>query len=131
MHSLLHSVQLEGCPGMQRRIHVTEVPLISRNLSTWMEITLFEHDLELILSELDITGVKGYGVKCQVPRRVPRILPLIRHGDDVIVHHVEPILVPRFAYTEPKRLDRSFFLPFVQVEQLTYSGPNLCRERRC
>ena len=60
-----------------------------------MQVHLAQHQLELGLGEVDVHGGQRHGVKRQIPRGVPRVLPLVRHGDHVGVHHVRPGVVPR------------------------------------
>ena len=50
-------------------------------------------DRRLLLGEINVHQRQGDGVEGQVPDCVPGVLPLVRHGDDVRVVHVEPVLV--------------------------------------
>src|SRR5947208_2440176 len=47
--------------------------------------------LELVLGELRVDLRQREAVERQVPRRVPRVLPLVGHGDDVGVIEVRPV----------------------------------------
>ena len=78
---------------MHRRIHVTEIPLIGRHLTIGVEIAFIQHQLQLVFGEVEIDAGKRNGVKRQIPCRIPGILPFVRHGDDVGVHHIEPVFV--------------------------------------
>jgi hypothetical protein len=48
------------------------------------------------------------GVEGQIPGGVPGILPLVRHGDDVLVHHVEPFPIPQLPAARPERIHAMF-----------------------
>ena len=87
-------VQPERGPGVHRGIHVAEVPLVGGNLPVGVEIETAQHQEELLLGEIEIHRRQGDRVEGQVPGRIPRVLPLVRHRDHVGVQHVEPLRVP-------------------------------------
>ena len=66
----------------------------------------------------------------EVPRRVPRVLPLVRHRDDVGVEHVEPLGVP---HARPGRLEQRMALvlaqPPLEVEVVELLAPQHARQR--
>ncbi len=70
------------------------------------------------------------GVERQVPGRIPRILPLVRHGDHVGVQHVKPIHVARAA---PGGLEQRMALvllkPPIQIEVVELLAPEHARQR--
>ena len=80
-------------PGVHRRVDVAEVPLIGGKLPVRVEVQLPQHQLQLILGDVDVDHAQRHGVEGEVPRRVPRVLPCVRHGDHVVVDHVEPAAV--------------------------------------
>ena len=80
-------------PGMHRRIHIAKCPLISGNLPVGMHVPLAQHERELFLCEIGIDQCKRNAVKRQVPCGVPRVLPLVWHGDHIGVVEVPPIPV--------------------------------------
>jgi hypothetical protein len=84
-------------PCMHRWIHIAEIPLVGGQLSAWMQIGAAQHQIELILAEVLIDEREGQDVEGKIPRRVPRVLPLVRHRDDVGVAHVPPMVVARRA----------------------------------
>ncbi len=96
-------VDVPGSPGVHGRIDVAEVPLVGGDLAARMEILLLEHEEELLLGEGEIHQGQGDGVEGEIPRRVPRVLPLVGHGDDVLVRHVGPRPV---AHPEQPRVAR-------------------------
>ena len=65
----------------------------------------------------------------QVPSRIPRVFPLVRHGDDVPVEHVEPV---RVAHVMPGAFEQRMALvlaqPALQVEIVELLGPEDSRE---
>ena len=38
-------------------------------------------------------GGEGHHVECQVPRRIPRVLPFVGHGDDIAIEEVRPVVI--------------------------------------
>ena len=91
---LLVLVQPERGPGVHRRIDVAEVPLVGRDLPIRVEIELIQHQQQLLFSEIKIYDRQRDRMEGQVPGRVPRVFPLVRHRDHVGVQHVEPVGVP-------------------------------------
>ena len=92
---LFQAVGEDGGPGMHRRIDVAEVPLVGRDLAVGVHVALAQHQLELLLAEVRVDERQGEDVEGEVPGRVPGILPLVRHRDDVAVVHVVPVVVAR------------------------------------
>src|SRR5580704_13564184 len=85
--SLFRPVHKYGGPSMHRRIHIAEVPLIGRDLAGWVEEELLQHQIKLSFSKVGVNRSQGNGVKGQIPRCIPRIFPLVEHGDDVGIQH--------------------------------------------
>src|SRR5260370_32450193 len=65
----------------------------------------------------------------KVPGRIPRILPLVWHRNDMLVHHVEPFAVPRGACGRLHRILAMFRKPFVQVEEEILLAPQHSGQR--
>ena len=74
-------------------IHIAEVPLVGRDLAVGVDVPLREHQVELLLGEVDVDRREGDRMERQVPCGVPRILPFVGHGDDVIIDHMPPFVV--------------------------------------
>ncbi len=91
---LLGAVEEQGRKGVDRRVHVAEVPLVGGHLAVGVQVEPLQHQLHLLLREVGIDDRKRQRVEGQVPGRVPGVLPLVRHRDDVLVDHVEPLRVP-------------------------------------
>src|ERR1700756_3541545 len=70
-HRLLHAVEKDRCPGLHRRIDVTEIPLVGGNLSGRMQVDLAEQQVELLFGEIDVDGGQGKRMERQVPGREP------------------------------------------------------------
>src|SRR5580704_16549530 len=66
-HLSLKGVNEIGGPRMHRRIYVAEVPLIRGNLSTWMQVDCFGHQLQLLLGEIEIDQGERQRVEGEVP----------------------------------------------------------------
>src|SRR5215469_2368015 len=73
----LNSVEKQSCPGVHRRVHVAEVPFVCGNLTVRMGIQIPKHQQELVFGEIKVHKRERNGVKGQIPRRIPRILPLV------------------------------------------------------
>ena len=80
--------------GVDRRIHVIERPLVGRQGPVRMLEPLPAQDEQLVLREGRIDVGEGHGVERQVPGREPRVLPGIRHRQDVERVDVAPAGVP-------------------------------------
>ena len=111
-------------PGVHRRVDVAEVPLVGGQLPAGVEVQLAEHQLELVLGEVDVDHRQRDGVEGEVPRRVPRVLPRVGHRDHVVVDHVEPARGcgrrrPRVA----QRVDVVLLEPAVEIEEVVLLAP--------
>ena len=127
---LLVFVQPERGPGVHRGIHVAEVPLVGGNLPARVEIEIAQHQQKLLLGEIEIHQGQGDRVEGQVPGRIPRILPLVRHRDDVGVEHVEPFRVAHvLAGGFEQRMTLVLAQPFLQVEVVILLAPQHSRQR--
>src|ERR1700684_3163233 len=62
-------------------------------------------------------------MESQIPRRIPRILPLVGHGDDVLIYHVEPFAVPHDSLAPLHRIFAMLREPFVHVKEEELLGP--------
>ena len=69
-------------------------------------------------------------MKREVPGREPRIFPLVRHRDDVVVDHVAPFAV-RDLSAFRARLGSSAVLrePLVDIEEVVLLAPQHAGER--
>ena len=125
----LHLVQVQGRPGVDGGIHVAEVPLVRRDLPVRMGVETPQHQQELLLREVEVDEPEGEGVEGEVPGGIPRVLPLVGHGDDIAVEHVEPLSVSRVPPPRPhERVGIVLLEPGVHVEQVVLLGPEHPRE---
>ncbi len=76
---------------MHRRIDVAERPLVGRDLPVRVHVPLAQQQHELLLGELGVDAGEREHVERQVPRRVPRVLPLVGHREHVAVVEVGPV----------------------------------------
>ena len=115
---------------MHRRIDVAEVPLVGGNLPARVEIEAAQHQQQLLLGEIEIHQRQGNRVEGQIPGRIPRILPLVRHGDHVGVEHVEPFRVAHVvAGGFEQRMTLVLAQPLLQVEVVVLLAPQHSRQR--
>ena len=93
LRGLLEPIGEDRGPGMHRRIDVAEVPFVGRDLAVGVHVPLAQHQVQLLLAEVGIHQRQREHVERQVPGRIPGVLPLVRHRDDVGVVHVVPVRV--------------------------------------
>ena len=79
---------------MHRRIHVAERELISRNLPARMHVPLAQQQNQLLFREMRIDFRECHHMERQIPRRIPRELPVVRHRHHVPVVQMRPPGVP-------------------------------------
>ena len=101
---------------MHRRVDVAEVPLIGRQLAVRVQVVVAQHQVELLLGEVGIDHAQRDHVEGQVPGRVPRVLPLVRHRDDVVIEHVRPLAVAHALALLPGQMAAGAMLVEPQVE---------------
>ena len=120
---LLGAVQEERRKGVDRGVHVAEVPLIGGHLAAGVQVDALEHQLHLLLGEVGVDDGEGKRVEGQVPGRVPGVLPLVGHGDDVLVQHVEPLRVPGIVISGMEGVGVVLVQPVVTVEEEELLAP--------
>ena len=82
-----------------------------------------------MLGEVRIDGRETDRVKGQIPGGVPRVLPLVRHRNDVVVEHVEPVAVPdRDRRRRVERVHAVLTEPHVDVEEVVLLRPEEASE---
>src|SRR5690606_27444732 len=79
--------------SMDRRVHIAKVPFIRRYLPIRVHVPVVQEKRELGLCKIGIKPYQRNTMESQVPSRIPRVLPLIGHGDDVIILQVPPMAV--------------------------------------
>ena len=62
-------------------------------MTVGVHVPLADKKDELLFREIGIDECERNAMKRQVPGRVPRIFPFIRHGNNVVVIKMGPILV--------------------------------------
>ena len=88
-----HLVDPPAGPGMDRRIDVAQVELVGRDLPVGVHVPLAQQERELVLGEHGVQPGEGDHVKRQVPRRIPRVLPLVGNRENVPVEQMVPIRI--------------------------------------
>ena len=120
---LLRAVQEQGCKGVDRRVHVAEVPFVGGNLPVGVQVEPMQHQVHLLLREIRVDDREWQRVEGQIPGRVPGVLPLVRHRDDVFIDHVEPLRVPGAMIAGMERIGIVFLQPAVPVEEEELLAP--------
>ena len=120
---LLGAVQEERRPGVDRGVHVAEVPLVGGHLAVGVQVGAAEHQLHLLLGEVGVHDRERQRVEGQVPGRVPGVLPLVGHRDDVLVQHVEPLRVPGISISGVEWVGVVLVQPVVPVEEEELLAP--------
>ena len=95
-----HFIHPPTRPRMHRRIHVGEIPLIRRHLPVRVHIPLAQQQIQLSFRKGRIDPRHRDHMESHVPRREPRILPLVRHRDHITRKKMGPI---RVATAPPRR----------------------------
>ena len=105
------------------RVHVAEVPLVGGHLPVGVQVGAAKHQLHLVLGEIGVHDRQRQRVERQVPGRVPGVLPLVGHGDDVLVQHVEPLRVPGVAIAVMEWVGVVLVEPVVAIEEEELLAP--------
>ena len=91
--------------------------------SSWVEVVSGKHQVELLLGEVGIGDRQRDGMKGQVPGGVPGVFPLVRHRNDVVIDHVEPVAVPEDTARGVKGVGPVLLEPGIGVEVIELLGP--------
>ena len=121
--ALLGAIQEQARKGVDRRVHVAEVPLVGGHLPVGVQVGTAKHQLHLLLGEIGVHDRQRQRVEGQVPGRVPGVLPLVGHGDDVLVQHVEPLRVPGVAIAVMEWVGVVLVEPVVAIEEEELFAP--------
>ena len=70
-------------PGVDRRIDITEIPLIRRQLAVGMKVAFPGKQQQLLLGEIGVDQGQGKAMKGQVPGSKPGVFPGVRHRHDI------------------------------------------------
>ena len=109
--------------GMDRGVHITEVPLIGGDLAVGVQVDVPEHQFQLLLGEVGVDDRERERVKSQIPCRIPGVLPLVGHGDDVFIQHMKPLRVPGVAISDMEGVGVMLIQPAVAVEEVELLAP--------
>ena len=124
----LLAVDLEHAPrgpAVDGRIDVAERPLVGGQLAVRVHVPFAGEQDELALGELGVHERQGDGMKRQVPRGIPRVFPLVGHGNDFRVVEMFPIRIAAvFALGRWRRLGRVTAQPVHHVVMIKLLAPN-------
>ena len=86
-----------GCrphrPRVDGRIDIAECEFVRGKLAARVHVPLAEEEHELVFGELGVEARERDHLEREIPRGVPRVLPLVGHRDDVFVIQVTPVAV--------------------------------------
>ena len=85
---LLDLVDAPRRPRVDRRVDVTEGPLVGRKLAVRVHVPFAQQQHQLRLREVRIDERQRHAVEREIPGGIPGVLPLVRHRDDVRVVEV-------------------------------------------
>ena len=115
---------------MDRRIDVGECPFVRRDLAVRMHVPLAREQQQLLLREVRVDHRERDRVEGHVPRREPRILPLVGHRQDVLGRHVPPgVIAPALARFRRRRLGRVTLEPLFHEVAIVLLVPQHSGER--
>ena len=128
--ALVDLVHAPGGPGVHRGVDVAEGPLVGRELAVRVHVPLAKEQDELVLGEVRVDEGEGQAVEGEIPGRVPRVFPLVRHRDDVAVVQVRPLAVAAAPALGGRRRLRGVALePSPDVVVVELLGPEETAER--
>ncbi len=111
-------------------IDIAEGPLVGRNLAVRVHVPLAQHEQELLLGEAGVDQAEGDAMECQIPGRVPGVLPFVRHRDDVAAVVVPPLAIaPMLASLGRRRTRRIAVEPLRDIEVENLLGPDQTSQR--
>ena len=115
-----HFVNAPHCPGVDRWVDVSKRELVGRNLAVRVHVPFAQEKIELLFGEMRIDLREWDHVECEVPRRKPRIFPLVRHRNDVAIKKMLPFGVASEMslrwWRRLRRITRQPFANHVVVE---------------
>ncbi len=121
---------LERGPGLHRRVHVAEVPLVGGQRPVRMLEPLPAQQDQLVLGERRVDVRQRHAVEAQVPGGEPGVLPLVRHGHDVEgVEAAPPAVAPVGPAGRRRRLGRIAVQPAGDVVVVELLAPQHPGER--
>src|SRR6476659_4332835 len=65
----------------------------------------------------------------QIPGGIPWVLPFVGHRDDVVMDHMEPLLVSALTARGRQRIGPTFLQPLFHVESVILLGPKHASQR--
>ena len=90
---LFNLVDAPRRPRMHWRIYIAKGPFVSGKLAVRVHVPLTQQEYELLFGKLGINQSQRHTMKCEVPRRIPGILPLVRHRDYVRIVEMAPFMI--------------------------------------
>ena len=109
-------------------IDVAERPFVRGKLAVGMHVPLARQQHELLFGETRIHDGESECLKCQVPRGVPRVLPLVRHRENIGIVQVGPLVIPStFSLGRRRRLAWVALQPLEHVVVIKLLAPDQAR----
>src|SRR6266446_10572024 len=112
--TLFDFINAPGRPSEHRRVDIAKIPLVSGHLAVRMLVPFAHDDVELTFGEMRIDQREGDAVEGEIPRRIPRKFPGIRHRHHALIIKMPPLSVAAaFAFSGRGRLGWVAFEPMV------------------
>ena len=117
-------------PGVHGRIHIRKIPLVGGQFAVRVHVPFAQKKNQLVFRVVGIDQRHGHAVEAEIPRGVPGILPLVRHGDHVRVVQVRPVVIsPKAPARIGLRLRRIAVEPALHVVVVALLAPEQARQR--
>ena len=124
-HATRNLVDAPRCPRLHGRIYIRKIPFVGGKLPVRMHVPFAHKQDELIFREIRIDQRHRDAVKRKIPRRIPRVFPLVRHGNDVGIVQMRPfVIAPELPARIGCRLGRIALKPPVHVVVIALLAPD-------
>ena len=88
-----HLVYTPASPSVYRRIDIAKFPFVGGDLPVGVHIPIAQEKQQLLFGKMGVKAGKKQHVEGAVPSGVPRVFPLVGHGDEVAVKEMPPVQV--------------------------------------
>src|SRR5208337_5077518 len=126
----VHFENSPGSPCVDWRIDIVKRPFAPRELAVGMHIPFPREQEDLLLGEIGIDQCERNAVERHIPRRVPRVFPLVWHGNNICIDKVGPLpIASPSAFARGLRMSRVALEPLSHVKVVKLFAPERPGER--